>query len=91
MIMFRKFYFNNISVGPDSPQVPFSPWASLLFGSIRFLITLALFFIGIATLILLFPKVLAYFVAGMFFIAAFLCLRSAWRIYWRSRGPFSEV
>jgi len=91
MIMFRKFYFSNISVGPDSPHVPFSPWASLIFGSIRFLITLALFFIGVATLILLFPKVLAYFVAGMFLIAAFICLRSAWRVYWRSRPPFPDL
>jgi len=89
--MLRNFYYRHMNIGPDSPNIPFSPWASLIFGSIRFLITLALFFIGIATLILLFPKVLAYFVAGMFFIAAFLCLRSAWRIYWRSRPPFSEV
>lgn len=89
--MFRKFYFSNMAVGSDYPNGPSFPWSSLIFGSIRFLITMALFFVGIAVLILLFPKVLAYFVAGMFFIAALLSLRSAWRIYWRSRRPFHEV
>lgn len=39
---------------------------------------------GLGVLVLLFPLVLAFFVAGILFLAALICLSFAWRIY-RSR------
>jgi hypothetical protein len=85
MAMFKRFIFTNFHTGPNQPSNGGSPWSGLLFNSIHTLLSIAFTFIGLAVLVLLFPLVLAYFVAGIFFLVAFFSLRAAWRLYWRSR------
>ena len=83
--MFKRFIFTNFQAGGNHAGPGGSPWSHLLFNSIHTLVTIAFTFIGLGALVLLFPLVLAYFVAGIFFLVAFFSLRTAWRLYWRSR------
>ena len=47
----------------------------------HFLLTVALLLTGLGILVLLFPLVLAVFVAILFFMVAAACLRFAWHFY----------
>ena len=86
MASFKTSFF---STGPDrnQPSSRFqSPFHSLMFGSVKALISIALFFIGLAVLVLALPEVLAFFVAGICFLIALYCLQFAWRIHKASRS-----
>jgi len=58
-----------------------SPFAFFAHSGLKTLLSIAFCLIGLGILILIFPLVLAFFVAGLFFFAALLCLRFAWRLY----------
>ena len=75
----RRAVFN-----PDQPLTPLARNAAKLF------LTIALACIGLAVLIILFPLVLAIFVAALFVIVALFCLALAWKTYRASRHLRSD-
>ena len=80
-------FFNNIFFGQrhNANGTFFSPFTAMSRGAAKGLAMFALFLIGLGVLVLVFPMVLAFFVAGLFFLIALLCLRWSWRIYRQSR------
>lgn len=53
---------------------------------IKSLVSLSLTLIGLGTLMLLFPLVLAIVVASLFFLIALFCLQVAWKIHRAARN-----
>lgn len=81
MRIFRRIIFDDNAT--ESGQSPFRSFST---NAAKMLLMLALFFIGIGILVMIFPEVLAFFVALLFFMAAFVCLGWAWRIFRGGRG-----
>ncbi len=76
MRIFRHLFLNDSDYRYGS-----SPFTSMTTNAAKMLVVLAFFFIGIGILIIMFPEVLAYFVALLFFAAAFACFSWAWKIF----------
>ena len=87
-MIFRQF-FGGSSYGEPAGGT-FSPWGNLSNNAIKALLSIALVLVGLGALVLIFPLVLAFFVAGLFFFIAFLCLSWAWKIYRLRRGASAE-
>lgn len=92
-----RYFFSHLfstSRQPGSPHNIFdcSPLAAASRHGVKLLVSSALLLIGLGVLILLFPLVLAVFVAALFFLIALLCLNFAWRVYRGSKKnqPSSE-
>ena len=82
MAYFRNgFSFCNF--GSRGPRV--SLFSGGMLQAVRLLVSIALMLTGMGVLVILFPRVLAYFVAGLFFFVAVVCLQQAWKIYKASR------
>ena len=54
-------------------------------GAVRYLVMLALFLAGMGILLIAFPEFFAFIAACFLFLAAAICLSSAWRIYHATR------
>ncbi|MBN2210537.1 MAG: hypothetical protein JW709_04000 [Sedimentisphaerales bacterium] len=77
-MFFNRFYVHPRENG--GPQI-FSPFGLALRHAAGTLVMLALACIALGIGVLLFPLILAIFVAVLFFFVALVCLGWAWRIY----------
>lgn len=69
------------STGPDSGS-PGSHFLSSLFqNTAKTLLTIAVFCIGLGVLVLIFPLILAFFVAAILFFISLVSLVFAWKVY----------
>lgn len=80
-------FFNNIFFGQrrNASGTFFSPFTVMSRRAAKGLAVFAVFLIGLGVLVLVFPMVLAFFVAGLFFLVALFCLRWALKIFRQSR------
>jgi|GEM_PF-3476856 len=76
-MIFFKYFFN--------PPFFLPNFTNLMGSSARFLLFFAIIALGLGVLVLLFPLILAFFVAGFFFLIALFSLRYAWKIYYLNR------
>ena len=69
-----------------------SPFSGMTQTGLKTLLSIAAFLIGLGVLVLVFPVVLAVFVAALFFGVALICLRFSWRIYraGRAHRPYTN-
>ena len=79
---FRHIFFRQPTGGPTNEFYP-SPFASITRNGIKLLLLFALTLIALGILVLIFPRILAVFVAALFFLLALGCLSFAWRL-WRA-------
>jgi len=93
MTFFRQFFYRGGVPEQQTGAGGFvSPFSGITRTGLRTLLTMAAFLIALGILVLVFPVVLAVFVAVLFFGVALICLRFAWRIYRASRlqRPYSH-
>ena len=83
--LFRQFFFYQ---PPQDPNFA-SPFASYARSGIKLLVILSLLLIGLGVLILIYPLILAIFVAALFFLIALTCLNFAWRLFRANRQRHS--
>ncbi len=87
MSYFRNgFSFYDVRANRPLREPRVSLFSGGMFHAVRLLVTIAFMLIGMGILIILFPLVLACFVAGLFFFIACICLYQAWKMYRFVRG-----
>jgi hypothetical protein len=86
MAYFNRFVYRRQGEHGESPQSPFAcGLTDASHNAARLFLAIAAVLIALAILILLFPLILAVFVAVLFFIGAFICLRFALTCYLAAR------
>ena len=78
---FRQIFFSQPPGGGNNIHP--SSFASISRNGIKILAWIALILIALGILILIYPLILAIFVAALFFLLALGCLSFAWRL-WRA-------
>ena len=90
-----SFFWHSHHTDHSSPRTTSSffgsPFKYFANSGIKTLLSIALFLIALGSLVLIFPLILAFFVAGLLFFAALLCLSFAWKLFRISRHQNSQT